>query len=63
LRTVQVRDMPKEGYASVTIPEEVAADIDGIRRIGHGYRSRANVVKDAVRRLLIQLKKEEPGKV
>jgi metal-responsive CopG/Arc/MetJ family transcriptional regulator len=53
--------MPKKGYASVTIPVDVGKDIDKIIRTGHGYRSRAGVVVDAVRRLLVDIKKEAPA--
>jgi Arc/MetJ-type ribon-helix-helix transcriptional regulator len=49
--------MPKKGYTSVTIPTDVEKDIDKIIHTGHGYRSRAGVVIDAVRRLLLDVKK------
>jgi metal-responsive CopG/Arc/MetJ family transcriptional regulator len=55
--------MPKKGYVSVSIPEELGKDIDKIKRSGHGYRSRAEVVVDAVRRLVTDLKKPKPLEV
>jgi Arc/MetJ-type ribon-helix-helix transcriptional regulator len=53
--------VPKKGsgYVSVTIPEETDRDIEKIKRTGHGYRSKADVVEDAIRRLLLTLKKTE----
>jgi len=52
--------MPKKGYTSVTIPTDTEKDIDKIIDRGHGYRSRAGVVIDAVRRLALDLKKRPP---
>jgi len=54
-----VRDMPKRGYTSVTIPDSLGSDIEKIKRMGHGYRSKSDVVEDAVRRLLLDLQKQE----
>jgi hypothetical protein len=52
--------MPKKGsgYVSVTIPEEIERDIEKIKRLGHGYQSKGDVVEDAVRRLLLILVKK-----
>jgi len=44
-------------YVTVKIPEELAKEIDAI--IGtHGYSSRADVVKDALRRFFERNKQE-----
>ena len=44
-------------YVTVKLPSEVAKEIDAL--IGtHGYSSRADVVKDALRRLFEKIGKE-----
>lgn len=49
----------KPNYISVSLPAELIEDIDQV--VGsQGYRSRADVVTDAIRRHLEKLKKEEP---
>ena len=49
--------MPRKGWVSVAIPEELARKIDEIVKLRkYGYRSRSQFVTDAVRRLLEELK-------
>jgi Arc/MetJ-type ribon-helix-helix transcriptional regulator len=42
----------KPEYICVKIPSSLAKDIDRFRELNPSYRSRAEVVKDALRRLL-----------
>jgi Arc/MetJ-type ribon-helix-helix transcriptional regulator len=53
-----VRDVPRRGsgYCTVTIAKELDKDIEKIKKSGKGYRSKSDVVEDAVRRLLSSLK-------
>lgn len=45
--------MPRKGYTSVSIPDEMIAEIDKkIQNKKLGYSSRANFIKDAIRRTL-----------
>jgi len=50
--------MPRKGsgYSTVTIAKEIDKDIEKIKKSGKGYRSKSDVVEDAVRRLLSSLK-------
>lgn len=50
--------MPRRGsgYCTVTIAKELDKDIEKIKKSGKGYRSKSDVVEDAVRRLLSSLK-------
>lgn len=51
--------MPKSSWSSVSIPEDLAAEIDDlVRRVGL-WRSRAEFIRDAVRRQLRLYKGEE----
>jgi metal-responsive CopG/Arc/MetJ family transcriptional regulator len=48
------------GYGSVSLPREITNELDAL--IGkHGYRSRADVVVDAIRQLLRGLSPEKRG--
>ncbi len=45
------------GYVTVSIPEDLANEMDEVvKKKTRGYSSRAEIVKDAVRRLLDSLK-------
>jgi metal-responsive CopG/Arc/MetJ family transcriptional regulator len=49
--------MPPKGYTSISLPDEMVKEIDKLvanRR--YGYTSRADVVADAIRRLMEELK-------
>jgi len=48
----------KRNFTSVSIPSEIAEKIDKLIGV-EGYRSRADVVNDAVRRLLEKLEGEK----
>ena len=49
--------MPRKGYTSISIPDEMAREIDKIvSQKKHGYSSRADLIADAVRRLAKDLK-------
>ena len=47
--------MPRRKYATVKIPDELAKSLD---RVGEtwGYRSRAEIVDDAIRLYLVRMK-------
>jgi metal-responsive CopG/Arc/MetJ family transcriptional regulator len=48
--------MVRNGYSSVSIPEEIADQIDEfIQKKKHGYRSRAQFLIDAAKDLLEEL--------
>lgn len=52
--TVLVRDMPKKGYVSVSIPEGLANQLN--RFVGkRGYKSLTEIVKESCRFRLEQL--------
>lgn len=49
--------MPARGFISISIPEEMVKEIDKlVENRRYGYTSRADVVADAVRRLMAELK-------
>ena len=49
--------VPKKNFITVSIPAELVQEIDEV--VGsRGYRSRPDVIKDAVRRHLEKLKEE-----
>lgn len=49
--------MPRKGYASISIPDEMVKEIDRIvAQKKHGYSSRADLIADAVRRLSKELR-------
>ena len=57
--TVSVGSMPlpAKGYISISIPEEMVKEIDKVvKKRRYGYTSRADVVADAIRRLMAALK-------
>lgn len=45
-------------YTSIKIPKELASEIDSVLEMGYGYTSRPEFVKDAIRKLLLAMKKE-----
>jgi metal-responsive CopG/Arc/MetJ family transcriptional regulator len=47
--------MPRSKYATVKIPEELAEALDACSR-AWGYRSRAEVVDDAIRLYILRMK-------
>ena len=50
--------MVREKYATVSIPESLTSDIDKvIKKKKKGYSSRAELVRDGVRRILKELSK------
>ncbi len=50
--------MVREKYATVSIPESLAADMDKvIKKKTKGYSSRAELVRDGVRQILKELSK------
>ena len=49
--------MPEEGYVNVSLPEDIIKIVDRIIEKGKaGYKSRPEVINDAVRRLAEELK-------
>jgi len=48
--------MPEEGYVNVSLPDDVIEMIDRIIKKKYGYKSRPEVINDAVRRLAETLK-------
>ena len=49
--------MPRNGYTSISIPDEMVQEIDKVvARRKYGYTSRADLISDAVRRLMRELK-------
>lgn len=46
--------MPRARYATVKIPEELAKNLDGLGE-SWGYRSRAEMVDEAVRMFIIRM--------
>jgi len=49
--------LPRKGYASISIPDEMIREIDKIiSQKKYGYSSRADLIADAVRRLAKELK-------
>lgn len=46
--------MPRGRYATVKIPEELAKNLDGLGN-DWGYRSRAEMVDEAIRMFLIRM--------
>ena len=50
-------------YARVSLPKPLINDIDDIVNRGYrGYRSRAEVITDAIRRFLDEIEKKEASK-
>jgi len=47
--------MPRGKYATVKIPEELAKTLDGVSE-AWGYRSRAEIVDDAIRMYIMRMK-------
>ena len=47
--------MPRGKYATVKIPEELAEVLDSFSKIW-GYRSRAEMVDDAIRMYIVRMK-------
>lgn len=48
--------MPKDEYTTIRIPKELSKELDGL--IGtHGFRSKAEIVKESLRHLLLQYSK------
>jgi metal-responsive CopG/Arc/MetJ family transcriptional regulator len=54
--------MPREKYTTVKIPEELTNVLDRFRK-AWGYSSRAEMVDDAVRQLIVRMKRLDPGEV
>lgn len=51
------RTLPRKGYTSVSIPDEMIQEIDRvIAKKKYGYTSRADLVADAIRCLMVELK-------
>ena len=50
--------MPRARYATVKIPEELAKSLDSFSE-EWGYRSRAEIVNEAVRMFILRVKKSE----
>lgn len=49
--------MPRKGFTSISIPDEMVAWVDRlVDQKKYGYESRAEVIKDALRRLQRELK-------
>jgi metal-responsive CopG/Arc/MetJ family transcriptional regulator len=49
--------LPRKGYTSISIPDEMIKEIDKlVAQKRHGYSSRPDVIADAVRRLMKELK-------
>jgi metal-responsive CopG/Arc/MetJ family transcriptional regulator len=49
--------VPREGYTSVSIPDEMVREIDlVVKQKKYGYSSRADFIADAIRRLQRELK-------
>jgi metal-responsive CopG/Arc/MetJ family transcriptional regulator len=49
--------MTEENYVTVKIPSDLASDVDGL--VGkHGFKTRAEIVKEALRKLLQDYKEE-----
>lgn len=49
--------MPTKGYVNISIPEEMVKEIDKlIKKRKYAYTSRPDVIADAVRRLMEDLK-------
>jgi len=46
--------MPRAKYATVKIPEELARNLDGVGE-SWGYRSRAEMVDEAVRMFIVRM--------
>lgn len=45
--------MPRKGYTSISLPDEMIVEIDKkIQNKKLGYSSRADLIKDAIRRIL-----------
>ena len=52
--------MTRKEYEAFSLPKELVAEIDEVIERGYrGYKSRAEFVKDAVRKLLDELRKSE----
>jgi len=50
--------MARKGYGGISLPEDLVAEIDEVIKMGYrGYTSRAEFVKEAVRKLLDEIKK------
>ncbi len=49
-------EMPRDGWSSVTIPDELVVQIDDVIKSKGFWSSRAEFVKDAVRRYLESVK-------
>ena len=47
--------MPRGRYATVKIPEELAKTLDGLSK-AWGYRSRAEMVDEAIRMFIMRMK-------
>jgi metal-responsive CopG/Arc/MetJ family transcriptional regulator len=54
---MKVPPLPRKGYTSISIPDDMVKEIDRIvNQKKHGYSSRADLIADAVRRLTETLK-------
>jgi metal-responsive CopG/Arc/MetJ family transcriptional regulator len=51
----EVKTMARRKYATVKIPEELAKTLDGLS-VSWGYRSRAEMVDEAIRMYIIRMK-------
>lgn len=54
--------MPRGRYATVKIPEELAKTLDSFGS-AWGYRSRAEIVDEAIRMYIIRMKELEQGEI
>jgi hypothetical protein len=56
-RTIGEASLPREGYTSISIPDEMVREVDLIvKQKKYGYSSRADFIADAIRRLQRELK-------
>lgn len=53
----EMDDSRRRKYMTVSLPLELIEEIDQIIRAGHGYESRPEFIKDAIRRRLEELKR------
>ena len=54
--------MPRAKYATVKIPEELARNLDGLGD-AWGYRSRAEMVDEAIRLFIVRMSDLKQGNV
>ena len=52
--------MPRSKYATVKIPEELARTLDDFSA-SWGYRSRAEIVDDAIRMFILRMRELKPA--